>query len=347
MGDLKEDIIAKAMGMQEKPGESIDDVKQQAEHMTVIDETMETAKKLAGTAALETESARKDKRMETLEKDKDKATEQLHESQIQNVRTELGSKIDHLAESIEGGASKKSIGDQIGDIKKAANELGLGGSKVSEIKEIMGLVTSLNPKTNLAEQVKEARDLLTALQPAEDKGKEPLLEGVPASVAIELKKMDTNLQVTLEQMKDDRQRKDQEFQLTLRKYDDDRVARQQEVVGKIEVEKDRNELIAGGLETVGRAMGRGYAESGRGAGSSRGISQEQTGGPQPFKVTANEGESGAVDCPVCQERGTPNQIGIGPATTSAVCVGCGSQVDVERVPIAKSAGKTQSKEKTK
>ena len=327
--DIRNRTIARITGVKEtKP--TISDVKQQAENITVIDETIEAARKLAGTNTLEKEVERKDKRMEELQKEKDKATDQLHESQIVNVKTELGAKIDHLTESIEGGASKKSIGDQIVDIKKAANELGMGGSKVSEIKEIMGLVTSLNPKTNLAEQVKEARDLLTALQPPEDKRKEGVVEGVPASVAIDLHRMDNDMKITLEKMADDRQRRDQEFQLTLRKYDEERISRQEKMQIDYTIQKERNEMLSGGLQLFGRAAGKAYADAlgktPQGAAVQGARAGAEAATPKSYHIELNQGEAGTMECPGCH-----SPVGVGPETKVAECVGCHTKFEVIRV----------------
>lgn len=326
--DIRPETIRKIVGLKEKP-QSISDVKQQAENISVIDETIEAAKKLSGTNTLEKEVERKDKRMEELQKEKDKTTEQLHESQIVNVKTELGSKIDHLAESLKGGASPKSLGDQITDIKKVANELGMGGSKVSEIKEIMGLVTSLNPKTNLAEQIKDARDLLTALQPTEDKGKEGLVEGVPASVAIEIKKMDHDLQITLAKMEDDRQQRDQEFKLTLRRYDEERVSRQEKLQIDYQIQKERNDMIAGGIQMAGRAAGKAYAEVlTKGSGGVGAPGGQAPGAQKSFHIELNPGEAGTMECPHCK-----GPVGVGPETQIAECVGCHTKFPIERVNI--------------
>lgn len=339
MGDLKEEIIAKTMGITQKPEQTVDGVKKEAEDMDVIDKAMGTAKKLAGTDALAEELKNKDRKLEESEKEKNKVTEELQETRMQVIQKELGGKIDQLSNAIKSGASTKSIGTQISEIKEVAGDLGLGTSKVSEFKEMASLIQNLNPQKGLAEQVKEAKDLLTTLQP--EKGKEAHVEGIPAEIALEIKKMDTNLQITLEQMKDDRQRKDHEFQLTVKKWDEERDTRRQEIAGKLDVERERNKLISGGLETVGKAIGKGYAESGREvAAHPGGISQGQLGGTQNYKITAGVGDSGEVECPRCH-----TMVGIGPNSDLAECVGCNTKFDVERGPAEKPA-ETVAEEET-
>ena len=340
MADIKNDTIAKLTGIREKTP-TISDVKQQAENITVIDETIEAARKLAGTNTLEEELKRKDKRMQDLQKEKDEATEQLHETQIVNVKAELGAKIDHLEESLKGDASPKSISAEITEIKKAANELGMGGSKVSEIKEIMALVTSLNPKTNLADQVKEARDLLTALQPAEDKGKEGIVEGLPASAAIEIHRMENDTKIALAKMASeqqrenakmasDQQRKDQEYQLTLRKHEEEILIRREKMQMDYSIKKEHDEMLSGGLQIIGRAAGKAYADAlgktPQGAAAQGARVGAEAATPKSFHIELNEGEAGTMECPSCK-----SPVGVGPETKVAECVGCHSKFEVVRV----------------
>jgi hypothetical protein len=340
MGDLKEEVIAKAKGVfNQKPGESISEVKKATEDMNVVEGALHTARKLAGTDGLAEQIKGKDAALAKAGEEKDKLKEELHETQIQIIQKELGGKIDKLSESIRGGASPKSISDEIIEVKKAAESLGLGGSKVSEIKEIMGLVTSLSPQQKgLAEQVKDARDLLATLQP--EGKREALVEGVPASVAIQLKEMDTNLKITLEKMADERIERENRFKLTLMEFQEDRDLRRQEVDGKLALERERNQILANAIEIGGRAAGKAFAETklGAGAPSQEGISQQgQDITPRAFDLNANEGEAGQFSCPVCEKRGTPHQVGIGPKTAKATCVGCGSQFNITRVPVAAQA----------
>lgn len=330
MGDLKQELIAKMTGLNKNREPTISDVQKEAESMDVIDKAMGTARKLAGTDALGEELKNKDKKIEELGKDKEKTGKELQDTRMQVIQAELGGKIDKLSEALKSGASSKSIGDQITDIKKAANELGLGGSKVSELKEMMALIQSLNPQRNLVEQVKEAKDLLIALQPEKPKGSGLLVEGIPAEIALEIKKMDTNLQITLEQMKDDRQRRDQDFKLTLEEFKENREMKRQEIDGKIQVEKDRNELLAGGIETIGKAIGRGYWEAGQEATAPQGgISQKQQSQAKSYTLKLDEGESGQFDCPNCHTK-----VGVGPTSTVVRCVGCNSQFPITRAPAA-------------
>lgn len=328
MGSLKEETIAKLAGHKQGPDGTIDGVKKQAEDMNVIDGAMETAKKLSGAGTLKEELEREHKRVEKAEEQRDKAIEDKHRAEIEKVESTLGAKIDNLAKSYTGGASKESIADQISEIKKAATELNMGGSKVSELRDMMNLITTLNPQKNLVDQIKDAKELIGAIITQSGKPNEYSIGGMPAPIALELKKMDTNLQITLETMKDERQRRDQDFALKMKQFDLDRQDRIAEAQGRIQVEQDRNKMIAGGLETIGRAVGRGMAEGSRGGvaapGSIAGRARQEA---KSYHIELAEGEQATFDCPnpACGTR-----IAVGPDSTEATCVGCNTKYPVVR-----------------
>jgi hypothetical protein len=46
-----------------------------------------------------------------------------------------------------------------------------------------------------------------------------------------------------------------------------------------------------------------------------------------FSLRAGEGDYGAIECPSCR-----TQIGIGPTTRTAICIGCGAQFEIVRIP---------------
>jgi len=323
MTELRQVVVAKALGAKTNPGGEISDVEKETKNMSIIDQAMGTARKLAGTDALTEEMKRKEDKLEEQRKETDKVKDDLAKKETQLVEERLGNKIDKLAELYGGGASKEKIGDQISEIKKAAIEMGLGGSKVSEFKDMANLIQSLNPQKDLAQQIKDAKDILSILQP--EKGRESLVEGVPAAVAVELKKLDADLKIRLEQMADARQERDQNFQITLKKWDEDRDIRRLEVDGKILVERERNAVVSGALKTIGSAIAEGALKGQPGvAGQPGNIGQKPA--PQNYHMEIPIGEAGTIPCPNCK---TP--IGVGPTQTLAECVNCKAQYPITRI----------------
>jgi hypothetical protein len=331
MGSLRDETIARLTGDKANPEATIDGVKKQTQDMDAIDQAMSSARKLSGAKTLQEELDRQDKKLEKVEQERNKAVEDKHKAEIDIVRTELGSKIDHLQESWQGGASKKTIGEEISDIKKAASELGLGGSKVSELRELMALIQTLNPKRNMAEEIKEAKDLLATLQPPQQE-KQGIIGGFPAEIALQIKKMDTDLQLHLEQMKDDRLRRDQEFKLELKKWDEERDMRRAEIQGKIDSDKERAEMFAGALQTIGKAAGEAYAEN-----LTKGVAAPGTSAQETYGIRLGESEQGTFECPHCK-----SPIGVGPTSINARCVTCGGTYPISRIPRPATTPATES-----
>lgn len=326
MPNLRDETIARLANQKQEPGQTVEGVEKTAKEMSVVQGAMNTARELSGTSALEGQLTEANKRAEKAAEAARQAEEDKHKAEIEKVEATLGAKIDGLAKSYAGGASQQTIADQIAEIKKAAAELGMGGSKVSELKDMMNLITSLNPQKTLMDQIKDAKDLITAISPPADKQSDGLIGGMPASIALELKKMDTNLQVTLQKMQDERQARQQEFELRMKQYDLDRADRIAEAQGKIRVENDRNKMFAGGLETIGRAIGKGMQEGSRQPGGSPGaIAGQSKAGPKLYQMEAFENETGEFDCPNCQTR-----VAVGPTTTEAQCVECESKFTITR-----------------
>jgi hypothetical protein len=331
--DLRKVVIAKSLGAKTKTDGGIDEVKQETEHMSAIDKAMDTARKLAGTDILAESVKERDKKMEKMQDDHDKTKDELQKTQLKLIEEQLGGKIDKLSDSIKGGASTKSIGDQITDIKKAATELGLGGGKVSEFKEMADLIKGLNPQKSIVEQIKEANELSAMLHPAKEK--ETLVEGMPPAIAVELKKLDSDLKIRLEQMADARQERDQNFQITLKKWDEERDIRRQEVDGKILVERERNQIFSGALKTIGESIGKGLKDAG--TTSPGGVSQGTQSIAQHYRVNINKGEDlSEFECPGCHSK-----VGIGPTTALAECINCHSQFEIVRAPAVTSTETSQ------
>jgi len=293
-----------------------DDLKKMTEGIKAVNEIKNVAGAVSGLDAIQRELERKEKKMEEIEKEREQAKREAQETKMELIQKELGGKIEQLSQTIKSGASQKSISEQLTEVKKAAVDLGLGTSKVSEFKEMANLIQSLGPQQKgLAEQVKEAKELLAAMQP--EKEKETHVERIPAEIALEMKKMETNLQVTLEQMKDERQRKDHEFQLTLKKWEEEKELRRQEIESKLMLEKERNELIGGGLERLGRVIAQATLET-----------EIPSQSRKIAAIQAGEGEFGEVTCinPNCQAT-----VPIARDAMKAICPGCGTTYNINRI----------------
>jgi len=312
-----EDIsVPKAKRVTNLDSEALDELQKVAKHINIVRETRDAADELAGTKALTSELERKEGKVEQLEKEKERIEKELQDTRMQVIQKELGGKIDQLAEAIKAGASTKSISEQIAEVKKSAADLGLGASRFSELKDIFTFAQSLSQGKSLVDQVKDLKEAISVLQP--EKAKEIEAVGIPASVTLQLKKMDVDLQLELAKMQDERQRRDHDFQVTMKKWEEEREIRLQEIQSRVGVEKDRNEMIGGAIERLGRVFAQATAEGPSEAGIS--------GAPMPV-IQAGEGRFGEVDCPVCH-----SSVPIARDAVRAICPSCHGIYTINRVP---------------
>jgi predicted RNA-binding Zn-ribbon protein involved in translation (DUF1610 family) len=303
-------------------GKEIDEVEKAAEHIGVVAKTVTTADQLAGGPAMRDEIRRKEERIREMEKRQQDQQRELENTKLEVVRTELGSKIEALTSSLATGASSRTIAEQIADIKAAAGQLGLGesGTKWSEFREMAAVIKSLSPDNNIVQQIKDVRALMASLEGE----KKPLAE-LPASIALQMKELETNTQLRIEEMRADREARAQEWQLTVRRWDEERDLRREEAAAKIALERERNQMIGGGIEKLGRVMARGMMESG---------GDEVSASPKIASqfIEAAVGEFGETTCPSCS-----GIIPIAKDAVKAICPGCSTIYPVRRVA-APSAG---------
>jgi len=313
MANLEEIIQQGLTGKKpSSPQDQVDQVQKTAEHIKVIDDTVSTADKLAGGPAYRQQLDKSNEELNSLREENKKLLEQLHRADIATIKSELGGKIDQLTDTVNKGASRDKISDQIEDIKKTATALGLGSTKMSELNEMMSFIEKLRPTKDLADQIKEAKELLKNIEPQKGEGTPEL----PASIALQMKKMDHDLQITLEKMADERQERQHKFELTMLEFKDNRDFRKAEIDAKIAVERDRNELLGNLINRFGAAAAKGAVDAG-GIGAK--VSNQV--------IEAGEDEFGEGPCPSCG-----SIIAIAKDATQAICPNCKTFYTIHRIP---------------
>jgi hypothetical protein len=313
--ELRNRVAAGIIRSQQPERPNIDEVETEAKHMEVIDKTLTTARKLSGTDALQEELRRKDASIKEAEEAKDKVSQALEQARADVVRAELGGKIDSLSEAIKQGASRTSVADEIAEVRKAAENLGLGTSKISELKEVLALVNTMRPSDkNLAQQIKEAKEMLGAIEG----DREPRQSGMSAEAVLKLEEMKNNLAIQLEQMRDDRERRRQEFEVRLKQFEIDNQFRKAEVEGKIAVERERNQMIGDLLESLGGTFTKATVENANNPIGARQINRI---------IEAGEGQFGETQCPACK-----SIIPIAADAVKAICPGCQTVYPIKRIP---------------
>lgn len=309
-----EDIIQHGL-KGKKPSDSkeqIDEVQKTAGHIKVIDDTVSTADKLAGGPAYREQLQKSREELAALTEENKKLIEQVHRADIATIKSELGGKIDQLTETVNRGAPREKITDQIDEIKKTATALGLGSTKMSELNEMMTFIEKLRPDKDLSSQIKDAQDLLKSIEPQKrDEGPE-----LPASIALQMKKMDHDLQIQLQHMEDERQERQHKFELTMLEFKDNREFKKAEIEAKIAVERERNELLGSIISRFGAAAAKGSIDAGA-------IGAKVSG----QVIEAGEGDFGEAACPSCG-----NIIAIAKDAAKTICPSCKTIYPIHRIP---------------
>jgi DNA repair exonuclease SbcCD ATPase subunit len=164
---------------------------------------------------------------------------------------------------------------------------------------------------NLAEEIKKVKVM------AQELGLGSPVAETPPDILLQLKKMDQEIQLRLEEMRDERDRRDKEWQLTLKKWEEERALREQEIRQKYEVEKERIETLKSTFERGAKIIGRAITESEEGG---------KTGSiATAYHVEAAEGEMGEFACPKCS-----SPVAVAPDAVKAICANCGFSAQVRR-----------------
>lgn len=146
---------------------------------------------------------------------------------------------------------------------------------------------------------------------------------IPADIQIKLQEQDHRFKLEIENMKDDRDRRDKEWQLSLMKYGDEKEFKKQELQQGADANAERTQLMKGGLDTLGRIMGKAMVEPGSAPSSGIGSSSKAA---KDYALEALEGEAGQFDCPGC---GTG--LYLAPDASRVQCASCGAMSNFTRI----------------
>jgi len=245
--------------------------------------------------------------------------EEVHKKEIQLVEEKLGSKIDQLGQSLKEGADKKTISDQVTEIRQVATELGMGGggSKFEDVQAALDLVEKLRPPSKtLPDQVKEARDLIDTFGGQKTDG--------AGNLSLEIEKVKGDRELAVTKLNAEIAAANRQFQLEMRKWDNEREDKKAIAAAELMVKKEGNQLLADVVEklaTIITAAAGGAVGAAAGAGAIAGARV----------IEAGEEEAGEVQCPA---PGCGTVIPISTTDSDVICAGCGTRYNIERMPKA-------------
>ena len=287
--DITKMAMAERQSKKLKREDEVEEVKHEVTLMEAKAQKAEAEKKLRG------ENVMAEELKEEREK-REAAQAALAASRQETMEARLGSRIEQLAEIVKSN-------------KGSGKEFTEAFTQVTEAAKAVGWVppTKEEPKT-LADQLNQVVDMATKL------GYDKVDRQSQTTLELERLKADNALRV--EEMRDARDIRDKEWQLKLKQFDEDREHKKEEIEAKLNIERERNQLIANAITEL-----KGFVSEIRGKGG--GVAQP----PPTNYVTAGVGETGELECPGCKA-----VIPVGGDDTTATCPGCGAAYPVRRIP---------------
>jgi len=288
----------------------VDAVDKTAQHMKAIKEVKDVAEEISGAGELrrqvqESEDARVKSERELAEE----RQRQLQE-QIKNLQNEVTKLFDQKGPNPE-------VAKLMQQLEITKNELIQNRFDYldKEIKELSQMKASGASQTALDQQIKQIKAAASELGLQAPSG-----NVMSPELQVQLKQMDINLQLQMEQMKDDRDRRDKEWQLTLKKWEDERDQKERELTAKVAAEKDKMALAGDFMKKIGMT----FAQATRDAGQ-----EIATGNVASQVIEAGEGDFGEVTCPT---PGCGASIAIAKDAIKAICPNCSAVYPIQRIP---------------
>lgn len=147
--------------------------------------------------------------------------------------------------------------------------------------------------------------------------------GLPAEVKLKMLEMELQEKARAREFEQQKIADERMWQLKLKELE-----QQAAIEGrKIQEEQKKREMWISPFETLGSAIARGLIDSGGHVPEPTTLVQHKMKKAKSIILDAEDGESGVIDCPQCQE-----QIAIAPTARSAVCPSCETTFPINRKP---------------
>jgi len=291
-----------------------DAVDKTTQHMKAFKEVKDVAEELSGAGELRKQAEESEKaRQKSVAELADERQKQL-QNEIKNIQTEMTKLFDQKGPNPE-------VAKLMQQLENTKNELIQNRFDYldKQMKELSTMKATGANQSALDEQIKQIKSaaMELGLQPPSGTTMSPELQ-------VQLKQMDIDLQLQMEQMKDDRDRRDKEWQLTVKKWEEEKDQKERELGAKVAVEKEKIALGGDFMKKIGATFARATIDAG----------QEMTAGKVASQIIkANEGDFGEMPCLVPGCGGT---IAIARDAVKAVCPSCSTVYEIQR--IAKETG---------
>ena len=159
--------------------------------------------------------------------------------------------------------------------------------------------------------------ILASLDDKKSEITEPNTE--PSTASIKIKEIDSRTQLAIEEMRSERERKSREWEMEKLKWSQEIELRTQEMNATFVAAKEKNALIAGGIEKLGAIMAQATTDA---ATINSGISEQAGNTPKIIEAAIGESGESTCDCGAT--------MAIAKDSKNAVCVKCGQMYSVKR-----------------
>jgi len=291
-----------------------DAVAKSTDQMKAIKEVKDVAEEISGAGELRKQVEKSEEARQKSEAELAKERQNQLQDQIKNLQTEMTKLFDQKGPNPE-------VAKLMQQLENTKNELVQNRFDYldKQIKELSQMKTSGASQTALDQQIKQIKAAASELGLQTPSG-----TTMSPELQVQLKQMDINLQLQMEQMKDDRDRRDKEWQLTVKKWDEEKDRKERELGAKVAVEKEKLGLAGDFMKKIGGTFARATIDAGK----------EMTAGKVASQVIqAGEGDFGEMPC---LTPGCGGTIGIAKDAVKALCPNCSTVYEIQR--IAKEPG---------
>jgi hypothetical protein len=270
------------------------------------------ADELAGTNQLRKENKEINDALKKTEAELAQERQNRLEEQIQNLKTDITKALTERGPSPEVARLVQELENLKAQLVQ--NRFDYLDREIKELRTMKATGANQGAIDEQIRQIKAAAVEL-GLQPPSGTTMSPELQ-------VQIKQMEINLQLQLEQMKDDRERRNREWELTIKKWDEERELKAREIDGKITVEREKTGLIGDFIKRVGGSFARATTDASQQIAAAGGKISNQV-------IEAEEGDFGEVPCPT---PGCGKTVAIARDAVKAICANCGTIYPIQRIP---------------
>ncbi len=307
----------------------ISQVQQVANEIDVVAATKKKAEELAGLPGTQQEL------IESRVAER-KARETLEQNNQEQLRGSIASMEKKLAEThAEDSGQILALSTKL-EAAKAESTRTMFDTLTNKINDLEKMKVESAPTTDIVKQVKGIKELFTELGLINSQQQSST---VPGEMALQMKKMDFDMQQSIEDRADERARRDREWQLTVRKWDEEKEFKKAELAITASAKKEQNGMLMGIIQTIGETVAKSTTVAPAGAtpvsAKAQPITTQKKAIPEDNKekpagaipIQVPEGQSGQFECVNC-----PGLVAVAEDAEGAMCAECETIYSVARVP---------------